>query len=204
MCGRFFVAMDDPEILEILKEIELENRRQRLDLPPIKTGEVFPKDYSAVRIAPKGEAPRHQQMRWGFTSYDQKGLLINARAETVLQKDTFKKPALESRCLIPASYYFEWKKDDKTNRKIKHIMRDSRSTTLYMAGIFRMEADDSVPRYVILTRNASKEVSDIHHRMPVIFDHQEQEAWLQRHADVPDIINHALDRISALEDFPDE
>lgn len=41
MCGRFFVAMDDPEILEILKEIELENRRQRLDLPLLKPEKSF-------------------------------------------------------------------------------------------------------------------------------------------------------------------
>lgn len=204
MCGRFFVAADDPAILSMLKEIEAENRRQRLDLPPIKTGEVFPKDYSAAKVALKTGTPRYQQMRWGFTGYDQKSLLINARAETVLQKATFRGPVLEKRCLLPASYYFEWKKDEETNRKIKHIMRDTQFSVLYMAGIYRMEADDSVPRYVILTRNASKQVSHIHHRMPVILDSKEQEAWLQSRADIPDIINHAIDRITALEDCSNE
>lgn len=202
MCGRFFVAIDDPELLEILKEIEAENRRQHLDLPPVKTGEVFPKDYSAVRmVVGKGER-RYQQMRWEFASHDRKGLLINARAETVLEKGTFRNPARESRCLIPASYYFEWQKDEQTNRKIKHIMRDPLSTTLYMAGIYRLE-EDAVPCYTILTRRASKEVSHIHHRLPVIFDRQEQEAWLERDAPVPEIISRAIDRISPLEDLAD-
>lgn len=203
MCGRFFIAEDDPEIVSMLKEIEAENRRKSLTWPPIKTGEVFPKDYSAAKVAQSSGIPCYRQMRWGFTGYDQKSLLINARAETVLQKATFRGPALKSRCLLPASYYFEWKKDETTNRKIKHIMRDSRSSVLYMAGLYRMEADDPVPRYVILTRQASKEVSPIHHRMPVILDGKEQEAWLQDGADIPDIIHHAIDRITALEDCLD-
>ncbi len=56
MCGRFFVAADDPELMAILKEIEQENKRQGMELPPIKTGMVFPTDYTAAKLSDKNKA----------------------------------------------------------------------------------------------------------------------------------------------------
>ena len=204
MCGRFFVAADDPELRAILKEIEQENKRQDVELPPMKTGMVFPTDYTAAKLSGKNRAPYFQQMRWGFSSYDGKGHIINARTETILEKPTFRKPAREARCLIPASYYYEWKKDPATGKKIRHIMRDPKSTTVYMAGIYRLEAQETTPRYVILTQKAASQISGIHDRMPVILDLPAQEEWLKEDADVQSVIHQAIERITAIEDFPDE
>ncbi len=204
MCGRFFVALDDPELRAILKEIEKENKRRGIELPPIKTGMVFPTDYAAAKLSGKNVAPHFQQLRWGFSSHDGKVHIINARAETILEKPMFREPVREARCLIPASYYYEWKEDPVTGKKIQHIMRDPKSATLYMAGIYRMEAQEATPRYVILTRNAACQISDIHDRMPVILDPPAQKEWLREDADVQSIIHQAIDRITALEDFPDE
>ena len=89
MCGRFFVAIDDPEIMAILRQIESDKLEQALDLPPIRTGDVRPTDYAATIAAIReGSKIKYEQMRWGFTGFDGKGVLINARAETVTQKPT--------------------------------------------------------------------------------------------------------------------
>ncbi len=202
MCGRFFVALDDPELMAVFRETEADDRETGLPLP--KAGTVFPGDYSAAVVFTPGGKPHCARLRWGFSSLDQKGLLINARAETVLQKATFKDLVRENRCLIPASYYFEWKKDPNTGRKLRHIMRDSRSTTIYMAGLFRQEEGETVPRYVILTRDASKDIQHVHHRMPVILDPEERKAWLSDQADVSAVLNAAVSRITALEDLQEK
>lgn len=204
MCGRFFVALDDPELRAILNEIEQENKRQGVELPPIKTGMIYPTDYTAAKLSNENKIPHFQQLRWGFLSRDGKGYLINARAETVLERPTFREAAREARCLIPASYYYEWMKDPVTGKKIRHIMRDPKSTMLYMAAIYRMEAQEITPRYVILTRKAASQISCIHNRMPVILDPPAQKEWLREDADVQSVIHQAIERITALEDFLDE
>lgn len=192
MCGRFYIAVDEPELRAVLKELEEENRRRALALPPVKTGEVFPTDY-ATAITSKGSHPRCEQMRWGFSAPDGKGLVINARSETVLELPAFQKSARESRCLIPASYYFEWKQEPGLKKKTKHIMRDIRSTLIYLAGISRQEAGEEAARFVILTKPAARQIAWIHGRMPVILDHAQQESWLSPNANVKAIIRQSLD-----------
>lgn len=202
MCGRFFVAIDDPEIMAILRQIESDKREQALDLPPIRTGDVRPTDYAATIAAIReGSKIKYEQMRWGFTGFDGKGVLINARAETVTQKPTFRKPVAENRCLIPASYYYEWKQSPELKKKIRHIMRDPRATNVYMAGIYRLEAGEDTARFVILTKKAAQQIQDIHDRMPVILDREQQQQWLSPDADVNGIINQSIDRIEGLEDI---
>lgn len=203
MCGRFFVAIDDPEIMAILKEIEAEKKRGTLGLPPLKTGDIYPTDYAAAITATRESKPMYQQMRWGFSAYDGKGVLINARAETVTEKPTFRKPVAENRCLIPATYYYEWMKSPTLKKKIRHVMRDPKTTTVYMAGIYRLEASEDTPRFVILTKRAAKQIQDIHDRMPVILDREQQKEWLSPNADVHRVIEQSIDRIEGLEDIDD-
>ena len=73
-----------------------------------------------------------------------------------------------------------------------------------MAGIYRLEAQETTPRYVILTQKAASQISGIHDRMPVILDLPAQEEWLKEDADVQGVIHQAIERITALEDFSDE
>lgn len=202
MCGRFFMAVEDPELSAILKQIEADRQRFEREapfLPPVKRGEIRPTDHVAVRVGGNMQKPLYQQMQWGFSGFDGKGVLINARSETLLQKPTFRKPALESRCLIPASYYFEWKNDPLIKKKTRYIMRDPSSTTMYMAGIFRLEAPDITPRFVILTKEAATRIRDIHGRMPVILSRSQQEEWLSDKANIDGIIKTSSDNIIGLE-----
>lgn len=70
MCGRFFVATDDPELRAILKEIEQENKRQGMDFLPMKTVTVCSINYTVVNFLDKNKAPHFHHLRWGFPSHD--------------------------------------------------------------------------------------------------------------------------------------
>ena len=97
MCGRYYIEQEDIELQEILAALGHDER--------IKTGEIYPTNTVPVLTSEK----RPQLMRWGFTRYDGKGSIINARSETVTEKPMFQKAMRERKCLIPASWYFEWK-----------------------------------------------------------------------------------------------
>ena len=117
-------------------------------------------------------------MRWGFTRYDGKGSIINARSETVTEKPMFQKAMRERKCLIPASWYFEWKAIG-AGKKQKHAISLPGQNAIYMAGIYREEKDIDLPVFVILTREASASVSSVHNRMPVILPKAIHPLWFQ-------------------------
>jgi putative SOS response-associated peptidase YedK len=124
--------------------------------------------------------------KWGFPKWDGKGVIINARAESINEKPMFKKLLLSNRCIVPASYYFEWKQEN--NRKEKYKIKRPGSN-IYMAGLYNIVADNSRQLslfnqsmdvyYTIITRNSNDSVSRIHKRMPLIFDAQEMFDWLE-------------------------
>ncbi|MEA5060539.1 MAG: SOS response-associated peptidase [Candidatus Pelethousia sp.] len=165
MCGRYYIEQEDIELQEILAALGHDER--------IKTGEVFPTNIVPVLTADK----KPQLMRWGFTRYDGKGTIINARSETVTEKPMFQKAMRERRCLLPASWYFEWKALG-ANKKQKHAISLPGQNILYMAGIYREEKDMDLPVFVILTRQDAPSISDIHSRMPVILPKAIKPLWL--------------------------
>jgi putative SOS response-associated peptidase YedK len=112
-------------------------------------------------------------MKWGFSTSDGK-LIINARSETAEEKPMFKSAMANRRCLIPASGYFEWKKDGKHKTKYAFHRSDG---MLYLAGCYREEKDSPLPTFVILTRNAVGDIIDIHDRMPVIVPKDKIDDW---------------------------
>jgi len=120
-------------------------------------------------------------MKWGFVSYDGKPI-INARSETALEKPMFRESMIERRCLIPASGYYEWKKDGSRKTKHRIYLPDG---PIYFAGCYRQEKDSPVSRYVILTRQAVQCIEFIHERMPVVIPKAHVEAWL--HEGLPDM-----------------
>lgn len=102
-------------------------------------------------------------------------MLINARVETAGIKHMFKRSFNEMRCLIPASGYYEWRKEGSDKNKFAFTTHDE---VMYMAAIYRMEADSRYPRFVILTRDAAPDIVHIHDRMPVIIRGDFRREWL--------------------------
>ncbi len=165
MCGRYYTADDDLEIQSILAALGHDER--------IHTGEIFPTN--VVPVLAEGGKPR--LMQWGFARYNGGGKVINARSETAAEKNMFSKAMRECRCLLPASYYFEWQRSGST-KKQKFAISLPEKETLYMAGLYREEKDQPLPVFVILTQDAAPSVSDIHDRMPVILPKAVQSLWI--------------------------
>ncbi len=166
MCGRFNVDFEaEKELKKILKEL---NKKYPGRNP--KSGEVFPTDTAAILVEGKEEAQAELSV-WGFPQYTGKGVIINARCETALEKPTFRDSVLSRRCLIPTTGFYEWDKE-----KNKYLFRNGTSQVLYLAGIYKLYQGFS--RFVILTTAANASMSMVHHRMPLIVESQQIQPWL--------------------------
>lgn len=105
--------------------------------------------------------------------------VINARAETVLEKPYFKSAALKRRCLIPITGFFEWKREEKAKVPFRFHMGGE----LFSLGGVYTDAKDkkgrNLPHYAIITTEANKLMSPVHERIPVIIPREREEEWLQ-------------------------
>lgn len=170
MCGRYYVdtGADDPEIRRIIDEVN-EKYKNTPQLAAMKTGEIFPTDTAAVLTGEQSVL-----MKWGFARFDLKGKVINARAETLREKPMFQKLFKGKRCLVPASWYFEWEKAGSVKRKYAI----GTGKTIYLAGLYRFEQTENLPVYVIITKPAAENIAFIHDRMPAIIGEDLRERWL--------------------------
>lgn len=179
MCGRFFLDADFEDMIQHLN-ITI-NRSGPKDYEP-RT--VFPSQDSLVMIKAKSEL-RLGTMKWGYLSKQLPKPLINSRAETLLEKPSFRESALRRRCIIPASGYFEWsdQNQDQTKNKSKapYLIRNSDSPVIYMAGIYNAYENPDGSKtwaYGIITREASQGLSKIHPRMPLVLPENLAMDWL--------------------------
>ncbi len=173
MCGRFYIDPEDMTDEELIRLLNREKERSDAD-SRLVTGEVRPGDAAAV-IARNRKGQRSAfVMQWGYRG--NRGLLINARSETAAEKPTFREGLRLRRCLIPASAYFEW--DHRTKPLQKYRFEAPSSQKVYLAGLYRFEAENPLPVFTILTREATPGLSCFHDRMPVIISAQNMESWL--------------------------
>lgn len=168
MCGRYVLYTDkeQAEIREIIEEVNKKHNFQ------VKKGDIYPSNMAPIYApTPDQNGKSLEVMKWGYEVSFRKGLLINARSETILEKKTFKKDFLERRCIVPASGFYEWDKD-----KNKYIFQAKDDEALYIGGVFRQHENES--EYVILTKAPVEPVVAVHDRMPVIIPHSKAEEWL--------------------------
>ncbi len=178
MCGRYTVFTEQ-EILE-MREI-IEDINKRFDDNRMKTGEIFPTDLAPVLLPAEGGRWDAHPMAWGFPRWDNKGVIINARAETAFDKPLFRSSLMERRCIVPATGFFEWKHVEGRKNKEKYLIRLPDEPMLYMAGIycfFKGKDGLEAPRFVILTTAANRDIEPLHDRMPVILRADERQSWL--------------------------
>jgi len=138
-------------------------------------GDVFP-----ANIAPVIEDCGVAVVKWGFPHWKNSGVLINARAESALEKKMFGNPLRERRCVIPSSGFYEWAHSSGCKLKDKYLLRRPGENVLYMAGMistFRDAFGNPYCAFVILTTAASDSVSPIHDRIPVILSQDEVDQW---------------------------
>lgn len=178
MCGRY-VLFSDAEMQDIRDIIEEVQRKTNGE---IKTGEIFPTDKAPVLTQQQGViVPK--AIKWGYPGFNGKGVIINARAETVQEKPMFRRSLFTKRCVIPSSGFFEWSHDGK-KQKYRFNLPDT--GYLYMAGLY--SEFDGQPCFVILTTAANSSMIGIHDRMPVVLDRDNRNRWLLDTEAVIDIL----------------
>lgn len=165
MCGRYQFSMEESgEIQEIVRDIGTGMQA------PFANGEVFPTDAAPVLLW--RERPRAAAARWGFSAPDLKRGVINARAETAMGKPMFRECLRKGRCVVPSTGFYEWDAD-----KTKYLFRLEGEQALYMAGLYREDAEGK--RYCILTTAANESIKDVHSRMPLVIRKSQIASWLQ-------------------------
>jgi putative SOS response-associated peptidase YedK len=176
MCGRFTLrtpARDLVEIFELLREPELSPRYN-----------IAPTQRVAV-VRQSGKDRAFVSMRWGLVpswSKDPKAgpPLINARAETIATKPSFRTAFKRRRCLIPADGYYEWQKTD-SKTKIPHYIQMAKDRPFAFAGLWECwhGSDGSeLDSCTIVTTEANDLMRPLHDRMPVILPEEQFAKWL--------------------------
>lgn len=135
-----------------------------------RTGDIRPGELAWVLCLEDNQICA-RQMKWGFPWTSGRGLLLNARAESAMEKPAFRDSMRRRRCLIPARGFYEW---NRSKEKYSFERPDDRE--LYMAGCYQWHEDQA--HFVILTEPADDSVSPVHHRMPLLAERQEIESWL--------------------------
>jgi putative SOS response-associated peptidase YedK len=136
---------------------------------------VMPEFSPMAEVRPTNRVPiitginQIEPLKWGLkVDWDNKPI-INARSETLTEKPTFQ-PLLENRCLVPATAYYEWRKDG--NAKIKTRIQPNEGNFFSFAGL--VDGDT----FTVITCTPSASIAHIHGRMPAILNQADEAAWL--------------------------
>jgi putative SOS response-associated peptidase YedK len=174
MCGRF----------QLLRPEDIAARFETVNAVPnlVASADVRP----TQPIAVVDMARELKLMQWGLVPSWAKerpsgAPLINARAEGIETKPTFRKPLRFQRCIIPATGFYEWQAPAGGGRKIKYLFTREDGDFLALAGLYdtwKAPEGRDVSSCVIITTTPNELVAPVHNRMPVILTRDDEDAWL--------------------------
>jgi putative SOS response-associated peptidase YedK len=189
MCGRY--SLGNPDQLALRFEAELNDAlKPRYDVRPTQVMPV---------VVNRG-SNQIELMQWGLIPAWAKEPkpIINARAETVAEKPSFKRAFVSSRCLIPASSFYEWQ--ETKSGKQPHLFKLKSQDLFAMAGLcslWKSPQGEAIPTYAILTTAANGVVGKVHQRMPVILRQADERLWLDPDLKDPDFLQGLLNPFPA-------
>jgi putative SOS response-associated peptidase YedK len=174
MCGRFALTIDLTELQAAFPWISTGSAyKPRFNIAPSQEILAFPN-------IPNGKAG---WFRWGLIpswANDPKigSKMINARAETVAEKHSFRNAFKKQRCLIPADGFYEWRKERDV--KTPYCIRMKNERPFAFAGLWEQwnTEQETIFSCSIITTAANDVIKPIHHRMPVILKTDDYQSWL--------------------------
>ena len=195
MCCRYFVEPNG-YFAELARRAQKTTANSGLHIREGKVqteGEIAPGTNVPVIASSRSGKPIAFLMFWGFRAKT-KSLIVNARSETAAEKPMFKDAWASHRCVIPASWYYEWEHftapDGKTKTGQKYSIQPSGMDKTFLAGLYRME--DDFPHFAVLTRPPGEGISFIHDRMPLILPEDLIADWIRPDSDPKEIAEKAL------------
>ena len=194
MCGRYSLIAD---LGELARRFEFEG-----DWLEFESSYNVAPTHNVLTVV-GGEARRAGYMRWGLIPHWAKdhrigSRMINARAETVAEKPSFRDSLRRRRCLVLADGFYEWQRNGKEKRPMRVVMRSGEPFAF--AGIWSVWKDpegNRVPSCAIITTTANDVLEPIHERMPVVLPREAEQFWLDPSVEDPaaitDVLNPAPD-----------
>lgn len=134
-------------------------------------------------------------MRWGIhrmVGPDKELEIINTRSDKAFG-GFWKRTVLNRRCLIPATGFYEWKKEK--DGKVPFFIHPKDLDLYSFAGIWsewKNDNDKVINTYSIMTTEPNKEMRSVHNRAPVILHREEEESWLEPSNDTPESLEKLL------------
>ena len=177
MCGRFTLRAIDRIRLKLAgaDQFELDDLVPRFNIAP---------GQNVLTILDSQTPALARMLLWGLIpswSKEPKGF-INARAETLETKPSFRESFQRRRCLIPADGFYEWKRTGRSKQPYYFQMNDE--APFAFAGIWdRWQRDGKlIVSCAIITTTANELLASVHDRMPVILPSSSHAAWLNAEA----------------------
>jgi putative SOS response-associated peptidase YedK len=184
MCGRYGRRADKQRIAEWMQAHDT-NVFDDTYLAP--SYNVAPKSFQpVVRLEPETGERELTVMRWGLVPFWAKDTkigfsTINAKAETVPTSPTFREAWKRRRCLVPAEWFYEWRKlDEKHKQPYAIAMKDD--SMFAFGGLWERWKDKAsgkeLQTYTVITTDPNELLEPIHNRMPVIVARKDYERWM--------------------------
>jgi putative SOS response-associated peptidase YedK len=138
-----------------------------------------------LAVITNAEPSKLSYLKWGLVPFWAKDpkigySLINAKAETLNEKPSFKNSFRRKRCLVPACSFYEWKPEGKN--KIPYRIFLKNEPLFAMAGLWdswKSENEMIINSFSIITTEANDFMLNIHSRMPVILPKESEKKWLE-------------------------
>lgn len=177
MCGRFLLAVDPADLQEAFPDFDFPG--------PIEARYNIAPSQPVLAVANNGTS-KADYFVWGLIPSWSKdptiGLrMINARAETLSEKPTFRGPYQYHRCLVIASGFYEWHQQAGAKAKTPYYFRKKDGKPFAFAGLWdewHSPDGSQVKSCTIITTNPNSIVAPIHDRMPVILPQDAYSKWI--------------------------
>ena len=169
MCSRFCI---DQEMWRELKELFGDLDRMFSGWKWNRSGQdIRPTNQSLVITAGADNRLAPALQRWGLPDSYHKTTVINARAETALEKRMFRDSVASRRLAVPAARFYEW---DREKQKVSFYRKGL--PALYMAGFYSPGEDGW--NFCILTTEANSSMRGVHDRMPLVIGREQVRDWI--------------------------
>jgi putative SOS response-associated peptidase YedK len=201
MCGRFAFYSPSEAAAALFGAMDTIEVQPRYNIAPTQ--------YVAAIRSNESDERNLVMLRWGLVPFWAKdssigNRMINARAETVAEKPSFRAAYRHRRCLVLADGFYEWRKQD--SGKIPYFISPASGKPFAFAALWEnwqsKESDESLQTTTLITTAANDYMTALHHRMPVILEPETATKWLagdnslleQASADSPELRAWPIDR----------
>ncbi len=196
MCGRFAITLPPEAVRAFFNYVERPNFPPRYNIAPTQPIPiVFAKPFT------HGSERHFLLARWGLLPSFVKDpkdfpLIINARAESLAQKPSFRNALKRRRCLVVCDGFYEWRKVSDSGPKQPYLIRRIDREPMGFAGLYEIWSDPSggeIDTACIVTVAANELMSRVHDRMPAILPRAHFSQWL----DTDEVDAHAAVKLLA-------